>query len=196
MKNNTELLVRVTNKHCAFCEKPFQTENVRKEYCSNTCRTYASLDRSGKLEPNIKANLLRKNKPSRSDAQIGILSDRFDSVCSHIMGHFGDLAPYPVIRQNDKGKPEPTSKQYHCCEDLTWNVQNVRRLDNDRYLVTSVNGHLIQHIATTYKGSRIFLGVSDVVETDLDPQSRQTTYNTVLSREVVISISGIPDIDL
>jgi len=36
-------------KHCKYCNDEFESYNFRKTYCSNTCKTYASHRRNGKL---------------------------------------------------------------------------------------------------------------------------------------------------
>lgn len=50
-------------KSCEYCGKDFLTDNPSKKYCSNTCRTYASLERKGQLSE-VQSELKNKYQES------------------------------------------------------------------------------------------------------------------------------------
>lgn len=144
------------SKKCEYCSTPFETSNSRKKHCSNTCRTYASLERKGKLNSTQKAIRTGKLKKNRAINQSNEKTLLLKIGEEFLKGEFLE------------------------CDNLDdeyYSVENVFVTDKETYILSSSNRELIDRFKERFEGSNIFGGVSKTVIETVYESINTIAYN-------------------
>lgn len=120
-------------KECQFCGEKFEASNLKKMYCSNSCKTFASQQRKGKLNKTRK-ELMTKTKQKEAD-QLNLLDE---IVLALLASEF--------------------SISYDS-EDYFMKVENVKVYSIGKYILSSTDKELISSLRKKYSGSNVFKGV-------------------------------------
>jgi len=202
---------RQFEKDCAYCGETFVTSNYRKKYCGSTCRTYASLERTGKLNDVQQAILKGEIQPiSGTSTAATPTKDKetliTDILVSHLESLFsldnGDLYFY-----NPRAQNEDLPGQVNPHEDIEMGIRRVTVTPSGNFIVTSMCKPAIERIRERYEGSDIFEGNSPEYDDpitiapnqfgkpreDIKPGRKFSllTFNTILKREDVIKKAGV-----
>ena len=174
-------------KECAYCSTPFETKSSRKIYCSNTCRTYASLENTGQMpEERRIANRISGLSINRASSAL-----KLDTVFNQLSSFFTDGQLYVEyyethVTVNEKTGEEkehrlPKTANYNAGYEDSIGLQNVIRFEKDRYLVQSTYEGMVTQLKELYNGSNIFLSASPIID-DGASITKCKVYNTIIQR--------------
>lgn len=158
-------------KNCNYCGSEFETTNDRQLYCNSTCRSYNSLEKSGKASEQMKTRKTRitkyakksKSNPQNRKPQPRNLPLLTRLLKSHIESYFSvdsihDTNIYTANTNDkliDKYGSEAIINPY---EDIPWKVKRVTPTPMGDFVVTSVSKYVIDQIKEVFEGSKIFTG--------------------------------------
>lgn len=156
--------------NCLFCDEEFESSNLKRKYCKNTCKTYASNERKGKLNQ-AQSNIRGPNQVYHLGKSYTV-----DYVLEHLKSYFSarcyiDKEHQAYYRDNYK----------LALRDKGFNVNNVKSFNEDSYLLSSVDYNYISHLKDRFQGSPLFSGVVKV----LSPFPSANYEMVSLSRTIV-----------
>lgn len=162
-------------KNCNYCSSPFETNNYRKLYCSNTCKTYASRKRNGQISGVQK-----------------FCSDDFkeDLVMEHLKGCFKT-----ALLISDCNSEDPIVGEYgpfYARIENKAGVENVVNYGIGKYLLSSLCEQRITSLQERYKGSKVFTGITPFPLEGYGPHDdHYKLFRTIVSREDVVSVDNL-----
>lgn len=136
-------------KQCSYCNTEFTTKNPNKMYCSNTCRTYASLERNGKL-PESQARIKGAKSPNSNivDMTSSSLSQKDTLIASYLRGRLTQI-------YTERNWPEG---EHFAKDDYVYDLEIVSKTDQGNYIVSGLLKDKVTELATELgiKASHVF----------------------------------------
>lgn len=186
-------------KECAYCSESFQTSNFRKKYCSNTCRTYASQERQGKLNPVQQAIKSGEISTASSDRHSPTKNGE-EIITDLLLDHLKQL----FATDNENG----FFWAGEVYRDIYLGIDHFSVLPSGNFLFCTTSEEVAKWLKEKYGGSKIVKGVTreEIIEDVPLPirdgifskpeqngtrKDRYTTYKTILPREKVIRVSNL-----
>ncbi len=177
-------------KICKYCKIVFTTNNNKKLYCSDTCRTYNSQERNGKLNPTqqaIKEGVVKiAGEPEPDKPAI-----KPDLVKDHLRAFFVKAL---ILHEHDGEYYKTYQGHAYAHTDEEFGLDNVQDYDEGRYVVVSASKTIIQDVKDKYSGSKIFEGITPKKGRYFD-EDVETFYfkvfKTVVERERVVEVDGL-----
>jgi len=186
-------------KECAYCSESFQTSNFRKKYCSNTCRTYASQERQGKLNP-VQQAIKSGEIETHTTDQKSVPKNAEGIITELLLDHLKQI--FATDNQNGFFWNGNVYKDFHI------GIDQFTVLPSGNFLFCTTSEQAAVWLKEKYKGSEIIKGVTkeettenvplpiweDDSKTPLhhgDRKDRFTTFKTILSRDEVIKRSSL-----